>query len=504
MLTTTAPTSTIAVENPATGHIVGEVPSLTEEDVAQIAARGRAAQPGWAALGFDGRARVLKRAQRWVIDNADRVLETLLSETGKTQEDARIAEIPYTAAAFAFWAKHAPEYLADERVRSRSPFMLGRSLRVRYSPLGLVGVIGPWNYPLMNSFGDCVPALAAGNAVIHKPSTTTPLTAILMGEALRECGLPEDVYQVATGSGGIGSYVVDQCDCIMFTGSTATGRKIMARAAETLTPVHLELGGKDPMIVLADADLDVAAAGAVQSAFLNSGQICISTERVYVEAPVYDAFVSKVVERTSRLRQGVPGPIGSTDIGAMATADQVELVDAHVRDAVDKGARVLTGGRKPDGGGHFYPPTVLVDVDHSMECMVEETFGPTLPIMRVADAEEAVRLANDSPYGLQASVWSRDRARARALARRLEAGVVTINDAQTNYMAFELPMGGWKLSGIGSRHGKDGIRKYAHRQSVMENRFPLKRPPHAMPYSARRTNALHRMTTLLYGRGRGT
>src|SRR3954454_8290105 len=266
----------IAVENPATGEVIAHVPDLGPERVAEMARRGRAAQPAWEALGFDGRGRVLRRAQRWLMDNADRVIETIVSETGKAWEDAMAAELAYGANAFGFWAKQAPRYLADERVRSAAIFVRGKRLVLRYRPLGLVGVIGPWNYPLTNSFGDCIPALAAGNSVILKPSEITPLTSLLLAEGLRESGLPDDVFQVATGRGPTGEALVDAVDMIMFTGSTDTGRKVMGRAAQTLTPVSLELGGKDPMIVLSDADLERAANAAVYYSMLNTGQTCIS------------------------------------------------------------------------------------------------------------------------------------------------------------------------------------------------------------------------------------
>ena len=262
-------------------------------------------------LGFAGRAKVLRRAQKWLVDNSDRVVATIVSETGKTHDDAVINEINYAAGAFGFWAKHAAGYLADEKVRSSNPMVVGRRLVTRYRPLGVIGVIGPWNYPLTNSFGDCIPALAAGNAVVLKPSEVTPLTSQLMAAAMLECGLPEDVLLIATGDGATGSALVDEVDMVMFTGSTATGKKVMARAAETLTPVSLELGGKDPMIVLADADVERAASAAAYYSMQNGGQTCISVERVYVEAPVYDEFVDKVTRKVAALRQGAstgPGP----------------------------------------------------------------------------------------------------------------------------------------------------------------------------------------------------
>jgi acyl-CoA reductase-like NAD-dependent aldehyde dehydrogenase len=324
-----------------------------------------------------------------------------------------------------------------------------------------------------------------------------------MEEMLRECGMPEDVYQVCIGPGSsVGDALIDGVDTIMFTGSTEVGKKVMERAAKTLTPVALELGGKDPMIVLSDADLERAANGAVHYSMQNGGQTCISVERVYVEEPVYDQFVAKVEEKMRALRQGVPGAPGTVDMGAITSPAQVELIESHVEDAVTKGGRVLVGGKRGEGAGDFFEPTLLVDVDHTMECMTEETFGPTLPVMKVRDADEAIRLANDSPYGLQASVWTRDAARGEQIARRVEAGAVCVNDAQVNYVALELPMGGWKASGLGSRHGAGGIRKYTKQQTILVTRFAPKRDLHMLPYKGRTTKLLGKLLQLVYGRGK--
>jgi acyl-CoA reductase-like NAD-dependent aldehyde dehydrogenase len=492
-------TATIDVEDPARRTVVGTIPILDERAVRELATRARMAQVGWAAAGFDGRAEVFRRARRWLIENTDRMVETISGETGKTYNDA-IMELATAAQSFTFWAKKSEEYLADERVSTMSPFTFGKKAFVRYEPVGLVGVIGPWNYPLVNAFCDAVPALMAGNAVILKPSEVTPLTALLTKEMMEASGMPADVFAVATGDGETGGNVVDVCDSVMFTGSTATGRKVMQRAAETLTPVSLEMGGKDPMIVCADADLDRAANAAAYYGLLNGGQVCISVERVYVERSVHDEFVSKLVENVRGLRQGVADGPGSVEVGAVTFPPQLDLINAHVQDAVEKGARVEIGGKQGAGPGRFYEPTVLTNVTHDMRCMREETFGPTIPVMAVDDVDEAIRMANDSEYGLQASVFTKDISKGQEIARQVEAGAVLVNDAMLNYLAMEAPMGGWKTSGVGSRHGANGIRKYCKTQTIMYQRFVPKKDPGMFPYTPRRTRLLGRVVKFFYGR----
>ena len=493
----------IPVENPATGEIIATVPDLGPDQVAEMAARGRAAQPEWEAYGFEGRARIMLRAQKWVMDNAPRVVETICSETGKTFEDAELAEIGYAGNAFGFWAKNAAGYLADEHIKSSQVLVKGKKLINRFRPLGLIGVIGPWNYPRTNSFGDCIPALMAGNSVILKPSEITPLTSMLLAEGMRECGLPEDVLQIATGRGETGAALVEHVDMIMFTGSTRTGRKVAEGAARRLIPASLELGGKDPMIVCADADLERAANFATYYSMQNAGQTCISIERAYVEEPVYDEFVAKVAEKVRELRVGKPEGPGSVEVGAITFPPQLDTIKAHVDDAVQKGARVLTGGQQAPGAGRFWEPTVIVDVDHSMKCMTEETFGPTLPIMKVRDADEAVRLSNDSDYGLGASVFSKDADKGEQIARRIHAGAANVNDAMINYTVLELPMGGAKESGLGTRHGAGGIRKYCSQQAiVVTGKLAMKKEVFMYPYKSRTSRLLAGFFKFMYGRGK--
>jgi acyl-CoA reductase-like NAD-dependent aldehyde dehydrogenase len=492
----------IAVDNPATGEVIDYVDDMDAASVERLVERARTAQPGWEALGFERRGLLMRELRRWLVENRKRVIGTLVAEGGKTPEDALLADVWYICDALGFWAKKAKLYLADERVKSSSPFMLGKKLLVRYRPVGVVGVIGPWNYPLTNTFGDAIPALMAGDSVVMKPSEITPLTSLLLAEGTEAAGFPEGVLSVATGSGDTGAALVDSVDMIMFTGSTRTGKKIMTRAAERLIPVSLELGGKDPMIVLRDADLERAANMAVQWAMSNSGQICQAIERVYVEEPVHDQFVASVVDKVGRLRQGVPGAPGSVDVGAMTFPPQVEIVERHVRDAVEKGAQVLVGGSRAPGPGRFFEPTVLTGVDHTMEVMREETFGPVLPIMKVSDAEEAVRLANDTRYGLNSAVFTKDIAKGESLARRLTAGNSCVNDALINYLAHDAPFGGTGDSGLGFRHGPQGIRKYCSQQTILVTRFGPKHEPTMFPNKAWKAKAFERLMVLLWGRRR--
>ena len=498
-----SPVDTLTVTNPATGQPVADVPAMSREQTLELVARARRAQPAWEALGFDGRARVLRDMRKWVIDNRRRVLRTVSEEGGKPLVDSQI-ELYYVADTLGFWAKNARKYLADERVRPHSALLLGRKLLNRYRPYPVVGVIGPWNYPLVNNFGDSIPALMAGSCVVLKPAQLTPLSSVLMEQGLRAAGAPDDVFQVATGTGStVGSALVDSVDMLHFTGSTEVGKRLAAQAAERLLPLTLELGGNDPMIVLEDADVERAANAAVWGSMQNGGQTCISVERVYVEGDAYEPFVAKVLEKVRALRQGAAGDGGRVDVGAVVSPDQLGLLEEHVSDAAAKGAEIRAGGRRREGAGDFFEPTVLTGVDHSMKVMTEETFGPVLPIMRVRDAEEAVRLANDSSMGLDSSVFAGDFRRGEEIARRVESGGTVVNDVLANYFATEIPLGGIKESGVGARHGAAGIQKFCRRQNIVVTRFGLNKEIWYFPYSKTTVRLLDAALVLLFGRGSG-
>jgi acyl-CoA reductase-like NAD-dependent aldehyde dehydrogenase len=489
----------LEVRNPADGSLISSVPVHGSDEVRDAVRRARAAQPDWQALGHAGRYRWLGLWRDWMLANGERIADVLEAETGKVRTDAGL-EVPALADAINFYGANSARFLADERVSAHNPLMKAKALKVTYRPFPVVGVIAPWNFPLLLSIGDAIPALAAGCSVIVKPSELTPLSPLEVSRGWREIGGP-DVIQVATGLGETGSAVVDEVDYVHFTGSVATGKKVMAQAAESLTPVSLELGGKDPMIVLDDADPERAANGAAWGGLANSGQICTSVERVYVTEAVYDRFLDALTERVDGLRQGPDRPAFTHELGAMTSPPQVEIVEDHLRDAIDKGATIVTGGGQREGAGDFFEPTVLVDVDHSMKIMREETFGPVIPVMKVRDEDEAVRLANDSRYGLSASVFG-ERDHAEAVARRLETGAANVNDVLVNYLAYDVPMGGWKESGIGARWGPDGIRKFCRTESLVITRFAgAKAEAMWFPYSRAKATALGAISRFVNARG---
>src|SRR4051795_7038753 len=491
----------IDVHRPADGSIVQQVPIDSPERVAEAVARVRASQAEWESIGISGRRRWLDRLRDWMIENESRLADVMQEETGKVRAEAEI-EAPFLCGTINYYAEHAAEFLAEE---SPTPHILPlkvKRLRIVYRPYPVVGVITPWNFPLLLALDDAIAALFAGCAVVIKPSEFTPLSTM---EAVRgwkeEIGGP-DILAVVNGLGETGGALIDEVDFVQFTGSDRTGKVVMKRAADTLTPVSLELGGKDPLIVLRDADLERAVNATASGGLANSGQICISVERVYVEEPVYDEFVARLTDAVGKLRQGIDGRSHGSDVGAMATPAQTDVVADHVEDARSKGARVLTGGKRKDGPGDWYEPTVIAEVDHSMKVMTDETFGPVIPVMKVRDADEAVRMANDSRYGLSASVFTGSASEGEAIARRIEAGAVNVNDVLTNYFAMGVPMGGWKDSGIGFRHASYGMKKFVRPESIVIPRIKQgKRDPLWFPYTSMRRKLVNRVNRMINARG---
>lgn len=456
----------IAVLCPADRRVVGYVEDQTVTEVNALAEALRSAQPAWEAAGAAGRAKWLGRWRDWILDNKQRLLELVQAEAGKSWGDASI-EVLASVESLNYYIENATRFLCDDNPKPAGFANKMKRLTVRHCPHPLVGLITPWNYPLAMPMLDVPAALIAGCAVLSKPSEFTPLTWVEVVRGWQEIGAPA-VLGVATGLGATGSAVVDVVDMVQFTGSTKTGRQIGARAGERLIPASLELGGKDAMIVLADADLERAANGAVWGGFFNAGQSCTAVERVYVEASVYDDFIERVARKVAALREGMDAPGAyQTDIGALANEAQLAIVEKQVDEAVKAGARLVTGGKRR-GHGFVYEATLLVDVDNTMLCMREETFGPTLPIMRVRDAEEAIELANDSDYGLSASVWTTDKVKGKSVAARLHVGAVNINSVMMNVFQFPIPQAGWKDSGVGARAGgAHGVLKYTKPQSLV-------------------------------------
>lgn len=457
--------------DPATGEEVGRVPLCSAEDVARAVERARGAQKAWAARSFRERASVIMRAREIVLAEMEEIAALVSRESGKPPVEAVSMEIVPTLDLMQFFARNAARMLRDERIDIGLYNFLGRTSTIEYRPLGVVAVISPWNFPWATPLDEVVMALMAGNAVVLKPSELTPLVGLKVADVFERAGLPVGVLEVVTGDGSTGAALVEAgVDKVMFTGSVTTGRRVAESAARRLIPVVLELGGKDPMIVFEDADLGAAVEAAVWGAFANSGQACASVERCYVHERVAEEFTSRVVEKVRTLKQGA-GEEGA-DIGAMSSERQLRTVEEHVGEALRRGARALTGGARLDAArGYFHGPTVLTNVDHTMAVMREETFGPVLPIMTFRDEREAVRLANDSPFGLTASVWTRDIARGRRVAREIEAGTVMVNEVLYTHGIAQTPWGGVKQSGLGRTHGRLGLLELVAPHHVHVNRL---------------------------------
>ncbi len=488
----------LLLASPATGEPLHEITVANSDDVRAALERARKAQPAWEGLGVEGRVRFLRRALDLLVAKQDEFVDLIVRESGKPRTEALMMDVFSGCDALNFVAKRAPRLLRPEKRRLHGMLRLAKQLRIVYRPLGVVGVISPWNGPFILSLNPTIQALAAGNCVLLKPSEVTPLSGKLVGDLFETVGLPEGVLQVLLGDGETGAALVEAgVDKISFTGSVATGRKVALACARQLVPCTLELGGKDPMVVCEDADLDSAAGGAVAGAFMNTGQYCCGTERVYVVESVAEEFVRRVVERAAALRQGADGEF---DVGPLFWPHQLEIVEEHVADAVAKGARVLVGGRRNPGlSGLFFEPTVLVDVTHDMKIMQDETFGPVLPIMRVRDEDEAIRLANDSRYGLAANVWTRSHQRGVDLACQIRSGSVCVNDMALTYGVPEARFGGLKESGIGYVNGDAAIRGYCQELPILVDRFGGRQARSAYPYSFQRDARMQRLIRLLFG-----
>ncbi|MFC9872710.1 succinic semialdehyde dehydrogenase [Nocardia salmonicida] len=499
LVTSGADAQRVTTTSPYTGAPLADLPVSTPDDVEEAFARARVAQTAWAAVSVADRTRIMLRFHDLVLQRQEQALDLMQAESGKTRRDAflEVSDIAITAR---YYARSARRLLSPKRRKGAIP-VLTHTTELRH-PKGVVTVISPWNYPLSMAAGDAIPALMAGNAVVQKPDTQTALTALWALELMREAGLPADVWQLVVGRGSsIGGALMAGADYVMFTGSTASGRRIARDAGERLVGASLELGGKNAMIVLADADIDKAAAGAVTACFPSAGQLCVSIERLYLAEEIHDAFVAAFVERTQAIRLGAAYDF-SMDMGSLTTLSQLETVASHVDDAVAKGATVHAGGRaRPDLGPLFYEPTILADVTPEMTLFDHETFGPVVSIYPYRSVDEAVAMANATPYGLNASVWGRDGAEAREVAQRLHAGTVNVNEAfAAAWGSIDAPMGGMGDSGLGRRHGADGLLKYTEVQTVAHQRLQGFTPPRGVSYE-RWTRFLTRAFTTLRALG---
>ena len=486
---------------PATGELIGEAPISKPDDVRAAVERARKAQQAWGVLPVEERCERILRFRDAVVDRAEEVVDLLARETGKPRHEALGHEVFTFADLTTWYAKNAPRILAPREVGLH--LMKHRRSMLHYAPRGVVGVISPWNFPFIIPLGDTVAALITGSAVVIKPSEVTPLIALKAKEIWDSTGLPEDLLQVVVGYGDTGAALIESgVQKIVFTGGVATGKRVAAACGAQLVPCVMELGGKAPLIVSDDADVERAARAITFGGFTNSGQVCVSVERVYAHRDVHDRIVTRVKELVSDLRQG-DGMAETVDVGAIIFPQQMTIAEKHIEDAVSKGAVLETGGKRRPGQGQFFEPTVLSNCDPSMTVMREEIFGPIVPIMRVDNDEQAVELANDSHLGLNAYVFTTDRDKGRRLAERIEAGSVLVNDVLSNYACPEVPFGGVKQSGFGRVHGEDALRDLAEVRHVSFDRIrPPASDPIWFPYSKKTYQwALRGLRAMFSGRG---
>jgi len=456
---------------PATGELLGEVRTSTREEVHAAIARARKAQAAWGVLPVEERCERLYRLRDALVERAEEIVDVVSRECGKPRSDALSHEVIVTVDLLTYYCKNAQRILASHEVGLH--LLKHKKSTIHYAPRGVVGIISPWNFPFVIPMGDVVAALIAGNAVVLKPSEITPLTIQKAKEIFDATGLPEDLLTVIHGRGETGQALIEGgIQKLVFTGGVETGKRVAAACGASLVPCVMELGGKAPLIACADCDVERTARAIVFGGFVNSGQVCISVERVYAHTDVHDSLVARVRDLTGELRQGDPQGESAIDVGAIIFPKQIEVAENHIADALAKGAHVVSGGKRRTGGGQFFEPTVLSGCDHSMTVMTEEIFGPIVPIQRVTSDDEAIRLANDSHLGLNAYVFTKNREKGRRLAQRIEAGSVVVNDVLVNYAAAEAPFGGIKQSGFGRVHGDDALRDMCDPRHVFTSRLP--------------------------------
>jgi acyl-CoA reductase-like NAD-dependent aldehyde dehydrogenase len=487
----------LAIRSPATREPVGEIVVHGPADVARAIDLARDAQREWRGVPIAERARIVRGAVDILVEKRAQVIQTILDETGKTHLESLFIEILPACDYINFWCGRAERELRDEKRKLHGYLRPFKKLLVHYRPLGVVGVITPWNGPFSLAINPTVQAVLAGNAVILKPSEVAPHSGEWAIRLLREAGVPEGVVQTIHGDGETGAALVDGgVQKISFTGSVRTGKKIAAACAEQLIPYTLELGGKDAMIVCADADLERAAGGAVFNSMMNTGHVCMGVERIYVVESVAEEFEERVKNIVSGLRYGLGDDV---DVGSVFWDRQLPIIERHVADATAKGAEVVVGGEADTSRGLFYKPTFVRNVNHTMELMREETFGPIVSVMRVADEEEAIRLANDSHYGLSGSVWTKNIEKGIEIAKRLETGSVVINDASMAYGAPEAPFGGLKDSGVGQVNGLGALRSYTHPQPIFIDRWSMKKDRVWYPYTPESIEEIDGLIRFVYG-----